>query len=201
MWGLRGNIPGLLWNFVAGVLLSWLFFILIPRLVPPAYMNWYDQFGGQISLNMVLQAIVAGLVEVLAFTRLIPGYEVAFPLLAGIILGFVGFWVGIGKGHTDYADRRNAAVFRKAAFWLSIIFAGVLFYRVGGYDAIMAAVKSNGSYYTNYQIVTVIQYASGALITGLLIFFIACVLASIHYRLEKYLGTYYQALLNPTGRQ
>ena len=204
MWGLRGGIPGLAWNFVAGALLALLPFLVIPALVPLAFFNWYNQLGSQISFNVVLEAIATGLVDVLHFTDLLPGYAFTFPVIAGAILGFVGFWVGIGKGHTDYPVQRNASGFRKGAFWLSVLFGVVLLYRDSRYsviDATLQSTRNHGdSYYSNYLILNAIQYGSGALIGGLLIFFIACVLASNHYRLEKYLRTRYQTLLNPPGR-
>jgi hypothetical protein len=202
MWGLRGGIPGLAWNFAAGALLTFLPFLLIPELFPSAFSNWYDQLGSQISFNVVLQAVATGLVDVLHFTDLFPGYSFTFPVVTGAILGFVGFWVGIGKGHTDYPDQRNASGFRQGAFWLSVLFVAVLLYRDGGYSVIGAALQNTGYYgiYRNYQILNAIQYGSGALIGWLLIFLIACILASIHYRLEKYVRNHYQALLNPAGR-
>ena len=204
-WGLRGDIPGLFWNAAAGGLLALLLFWLIPAIVPQSFFGWYDQVGSTISLGNVLQAIVAGLANTLRFDALIPGHPLAFPLVVAAVMGFVGFWTGIGKGHSDYEERQNAAGFRKGVFWLSLFFVFYLLYPDGGYSAIGAAFQQGGnnlgSYYTNYLIMNALQYSISALLAGLLIFLLACLLASVHYRLENALRYHYWAMLNPPGRQ
>src|SRR5712692_2481361 len=116
-WGLRGDIPGLLWNAVSGGVLALLVFWLIPAFVPRSFFDWTNQAGSGLSLGTALQAILVGLVNVLHFNALIPGHSLAFPLIVAAMLGFVGFWTGIGKGHDDYIERQNAAGFRKGAGW------------------------------------------------------------------------------------
>ncbi|HKV57690.1 MAG TPA: hypothetical protein VJO32_05390 [Ktedonobacteraceae bacterium] len=205
-WGLRGDIPGLLWNAVAGGILALLVFWLIPALVPQSVFNWVSQLANGLSLGTVLQAILAGLVNVLHFDAFIPGHHVAFPLVVAAMLGFVGFWTGIGKGYDDYKERKNAAGFRKGAGWLAVLFTLYLLFPDGGYRAIGAAFQYGGSSYygsdyKNYLILSAIQYCVSALLAWLLIFLLACLLAFIHYRLERYVRNQNRALLDPPGRQ
>jgi hypothetical protein len=205
-WGLRGDIPGLLWNAAAGGLLALFLFWMIPALVPQTFFSWPDQVGGQLSLGNVFQAILAGLVNGLHFDALIPGHPLAFPLVVAAIMGFVGFWVGIGKGHSNYNEQQNARGFRVGAFWLSLCYILYLVYPNGGYSAIGAALQNGGnsyygSDYRNYLIVNALQYSISALLIGLLIVLIARILAFVHYRLEIYLCDHYRAMLNPNGRR
>lgn len=205
MWGLRGDIPGLFWNAAAGGLLALFLFWLIPALVPQTFFGWPGQVGSQLSPGTILQAVLAGLANTLRFDGLIPGYPLAFPLVVAAIMGFVGLWTGIGKGHSDYKERQNAAGFRKGAFWLSLFYVFYLLYPDGGYSAIGAAFQQGGnnfgSYDTSYLIMNALQYSISALLAGLLIFLLACLLASVHYRLEKALRYHYGAMLNPPGRR
>jgi hypothetical protein len=205
-WGLRGDIPGLVWNALTGGLLALLVFWLIPALVPQSFFYWANQVGSELSPGAILQAILAGIVDVLHFDALIPGHPLAFPLVIAAMLGFVGFWTGIGKGHDDYKERQNAAGFRIGAFWLAAIYTFYLLYPDGGYSAIGAAFQYGGSSYygsdyRNYLIVNAIQYSVSALLVWLLIFLLACLLAFVHYRLERYVRYQNRALLDPPGRR
>jgi hypothetical protein len=111
-------------------------------------------------------------------------------------MGFVGFWTAIGKGHSDYKARQNAASFRIGAFWLSLLYMLYLLYPDGAYNSFGVAYQwsSSGRDYTTYLV-------TSAPFAGLLIFLLACFLASVHYRLEKYIRYHYRAMLNPTGRR
>lgn len=205
-WGLRGGIPGLAWNSVAGGLLALLLFWLIPALIPQLFFSWPEQVGNGLTLGIILQAILAGLAYALRFDALLPGYTLAFPLVVVAILGLAGFWTGRGKGHSDYKERQNAKEFRLCVFLASVIYPFYLMYPDGGYSAIGAAFQYGGSdyygsEYRNYLIVNAIQYSAGALLVWLLIFIIACLLASVHYRLERYLLYQNGVLLNPPGRR
>ncbi len=210
-WGLRGGMVGLLWNFAAGTLLALFFFLLVPAVVSQTYLDWGTQLNSQLSSGIVLEAIATGFVDALQFAQFIPHHPIAFPFIVGAVLGFVGFWVGLGKGHMDYTERRNAVGFRKGAFLLSALYVPLLLYFDGGFITIPVGFQALGRYstsyssgasiYVNYQIVTAIQYMVGGILAGCLIFLLACILASIRYRLEKYVRNRYQALLDPPGRQ
>ena len=204
--GLRGGIPGLLWNAVAGSILALPVFWLIPALVPQSFFNWPEQVSNGVSLGSVLQAILAGLANVLRFDAFFPGHPLAFPLIVAAMLAFVGFWTGIGKGHEDYKEYKNAAGFRAGAGWLAALFTFYLLAPYGGYSAIGSAFQYGGSSlygsgYKKYLILNAIQYSVSALLFWLLIFLLACLLASIHYRLERYVRYQNRALLDPPGRQ
>ena len=201
VWGLRGNIPGLLWNAAAGALLAVILLWLIPALIPQTFLGWSDQVGSNLSLGIIVQACLAGLVSMLRFDAIIPGHAMGFPWVVAALLGFVGFWVGIGKGHSDYQERQNAAGFRKGAFWLALCYVLYLLYPEGGYSAISTAFQYGNSIYRNYLIVNGIQYSISALLLWMLIFLIACLLAFLHYRVEKLLRYQNREMLNPPGRQ
>ncbi len=208
MWGVRGGIPGFGWNFVTGILLTLMLTAIlagiISAIVPQAYFNLNEQPIDQLSFGIVLQAIAAGLVNVLHFSNFIPSHGFAFPLVAGVILGLAGFCIGRGKGHADYADRRNAVAFRKLLVWFSLIFAGILLWRDGGFSAIVDVSKSNTGYYSNGPgiplVVIALQVVLGTLLAALLFFLVGCILSSIHYRLEKNLRKRYAPLTDLPGR-
>jgi hypothetical protein len=196
MWGLRGGIPGMFWNAAAGGLLAMILSWLIPALLSQSVFGRPEKMSTTWSLGSMMQAIIAGLVNVLRFGALMPGHRLAFPLVVAAIMGFVGFWTGIGKGHSDYKERRNAASFRIGAFWLSLLYVFYLLYPDGAYNSFgpVYQYSSLGIDYTTYLV-------TSAPFAGLLIFLLACFLASVHYRLEKYIRYQNRTMLNPTGRR
>jgi len=180
MWGLRGGIPGLLWNAAAGGLLAMILSWVIPALVSQSLFDRPEKVSTIWFPGNMLQAVITGLLNVLRFGALIPVHRLAFPLVVAAIMGFVGFWTGIGKGHSDYQARQNASNFRIRAFWISLIYMLYLLYPDGAYNS--------------FQV-------TSAPFAGLLIFLLACLLASVHYRLERYIRYHYRAMLNPSGRR
>ena len=196
IWGLRGGIPGLFWNAAAGGLLAVFLSWLIPALVSQSLFDRPEKVSTTWFPGSMLQAVITGLLNVLRFGALMPVHRLAFPLVVAAIMGFVGFWTAIGKGHSDYKARQNAASFRIGAFWLSLLYMLYLLYPDGAYNSFGVAYQwsSSGRDYTTY-LVTSSPFA------GLLIFLLACFLASVHYRLEKYIRYHYRAMLNPTGRR
>ncbi len=196
MWGLRGGIPGLFWNAAAGGLLAMILSWLIPALVSQSLFDRPEKVSTPWFLGSMSQAVIIGLLNVLRFGALIPVHRLAFPLVVAAIMGFVGFWTGIGKGHSDYKERKNAASFRIGAFWLSMLYVFYLLYPDGAYYSFGAAFQhsSFGSDYTTYLV-------TSAPFAGLLIFLLACFLASVHYRLEKYICYQYRKMLNTSGRR
>jgi hypothetical protein len=195
MWGLRGGIPGLLWNAAAGGLLAVILSWLIPALVSQSFFDGPERVSATWSLGSMLHAIITGLVNVLRFDALIPEHRLAFPLVVAIIMGFVGFWTGIGKGYSDYKARRNAASFRIGAFWLALLYVFYLLYPGGASNSMGAAYQysSLSSGLTAYLVMS-------APCAGLLIFLLACLLASVHYRLEKYIRYQYRDMFDPSRR-
>lgn len=196
MWGLRGGIPGLFWNAAAGGLLAMILSWLIPALLSQSVFDRPEKVSAPWSLGSMLQAVITGLVNVQRFGSLTPGHRLAFPLVVAAIMGFVGFWTGIGKGHSNYKERNNAASFRKGAIWLSMLYVFYLLYPDGAYNSFGPAYQysSPGSGYATYLVIS-------APFAGLLIFLLACFLASVHYRLEKYIRYQYREMLNPSGRR
>jgi hypothetical protein len=196
IWGLRGGIPGLLWNAAAGGLLAMFLAWLIPALVSQSLFNWPEKVSTTWTLSSILQAVITGLLNVLRFGELMPVHRLAFPLVVAAIMGFVGFWTGIGKGHSNYKVRQNAASFRIGAFWLSLLYMLYLLYPDATYYSSGTALQgsSSGRDYTTYLV-------ASAPFAGLLIFLLACFLASVHYRLEKYIRYHYREMLKPPGRR
>ncbi len=196
MWGLRGGFPGLFWNAAAGGLLAMILSWLIPALLSQSVFDRPEKVSTTWSLGSMLQAIITGLVNVQRFGALTPGHRLAFPLVVAAIMGFVGFWTGIGKGHSNYKERNNAASFRIGAFWLSMLYVFYLLYPDGAFSSFGPAYQysSLGSGLTAYLVIS-------APFAGLLIFLLACFLASVHYRLEKYIRYQYREMLNPSGRR
>ena len=199
--GLRGNIPALLWNFLAGTLLALLPFLLIPALVPASYSFWYISLGSANLLGVILQAVAAGFVQLLMFSHPL----LSFPFMAGSLMGFTAFWIGLGKGHMDYTAKNHSSNFRKTMFWLAFVFTLTLMYFTGWLSAIGAALQNfndfaiNGQY-MSYEGVACLQAIGGGLLFLLFVFLLACILAAIETRVERFLRQHYKSLLEPVGR-
>lgn len=208
LWGLRGWIPGFGWSFAPGALLTVILTAIISgiiaRIVPQAYFNLSGLPIDQLSFGMVLQAAAAGLVNVLHFSDFLPGHELAFPLVAGTLLGLAGGIAGCGKGHADFTGGRHAKAFLKWVAGFSAILLLMLLWRDGGFSAISAA-NSNSGYYgsgpNNYLALIALQAVLGTLLAALFFFLSGCVLALIQYHLEKYLRRRYASLTDLPGRR
>jgi hypothetical protein len=192
-WGLRGGLVGLAWNFAAGWVLAFLLYLLIPALVPTAYLSQASYDG---SFGAFMRYLLVGIAALLR--PLGPGYVLAdkFPLIVGAITGLVGFSVGYGKGHTNYTEKQGASTFRVWTFWLSLAFAIVLLVLDQGGYALGQLLQGAGA----YAFPKAILLAGGAIMIGILTFIIAAIVAAVRYWLEKHLRDRYKELLNPPGR-
>lgn len=196
-WGLRGGLIGMIWNFAAGALLAFLLTVLIQDI--PA--SWLYASTNDVSFSSIMQNLVAGTIGQLQQPlREIPTFWNSFPVIVGGITGLVGFGVGNFKGHTDYSEKRGASAFRKWAFWLSVAFTIVLLILDQGGYAIGQAFQYGQGYKGGSYVLNAFLLGGGSIIIGILTFIIACVIASIRYRVEKYLRARYKELLNPPGR-
>jgi len=175
----------LAWNFAAGALLAFLVYLLIPAIVPVSYLY---QTTSDVSFSTFMQNVIAGTVALLS---------PQFPLIVGAITGLVGFGVGIGKGHTDYSEKHSAAHFRKWTFWLTCAFVvGLLIWDHAGL-AIGQALQYGSNYpFGSVYVLSAFLLSGGSLMLGIL----TCIIATIRYRVEKYLRKRYKELLNPSGR-
>lgn len=194
-WGLRGGLPGLFWNGLAGMVLALIPFLLISHLM---LLDAFSTAPAVVSPENILAQIKAASLLVVSPLEI---YTSSYPfvLVIGAIAGFAGFWTGIGKGHKDYVEKRGASVFRKWGFWCATGFAIALFFLDRGYEVI-GQMASYSSAYGQILTLAVIFYVAASVIAWLLIIVVACIIAAVRVRLEKYLRRRYAALLNPVGR-
>src|SRR5438477_5389122 len=108
----------------------------------------------------------------------------------------VGFGVGYGKGHVDYSEKLSASKFRKWTFWFCVVLVIVLLVLNQGWSAIGQALQYPGT----SAVLDAWYLAGGGIMIGILAFIIACIIATVRYRSEKYLRNRYKDLLNPPGR-
>lgn len=198
LWGLRGGLVGLAWNFGAGALLAFLLSLLL-KVIPTSYLY---ETTYEVSFGTIMQSLTIGTLEIMQqpLGDLPPAWWNTFPLIVGAITGLVGFGVGNFKGHTDYTEKRSASSFRIWTFWFALAFTIALLIVDQGGTAIAQAFQYGQGYNGNYAILYGLQLGGGSIILGILTFIIGCIVASARYRIEKYLRTRYKELLNPPGR-
>ncbi|HLZ59156.1 MAG TPA: hypothetical protein VKR06_19605 [Ktedonosporobacter sp.] len=190
-WGLRGGLPGLFWNFVTGIALAFLAFRVVVLVPLGHYLFWAPASVGTISFGDVMNATLAGLAGMIADSG-----NSSF-LAVGAMLGLVGLCVGSGKGHANYQPGQNAKSFRKGSFWLILLAVIALLTLNHGWETIGYALSSGSR---NPDLVQWgLYYGLGGLMVGILVFIIACITASIHTRLERFLRRRYRHLLHPEG--
>ena len=191
-WGLRGDLPGLVWNAVAGFLLALIFSWLLLKIVSPAYSQWLRAWAGKpLNLTGVLLACLGGFLGELQH---VPHLSVT--LITGVISGILGFFTGFGKGHTSYTASNSAQTFRKAALWASILLFFVLLFLLDGYKTIGFALQKGG----DNMAVAALFVGGGSLLTSLLVWLILHIISMIRIWGEKALRTRYATLLTPKGR-
>lgn len=198
LWGLRGGLVGLAWNFAAGVLLAFLISLLL-RAIPA---SWLNETTYDVSFGTIMQNLIAGTTGLLQqpLGDLPPVWWNSFPLIVGAITGLVGFGIGNFKGHTDYTEERGARSFRIWTFWFAVAFVITLLIVDQGGTAIVQAFQYGQGYNGNYAVLSAFWLGGGSIMLGILTFIIGCIVAAARYRVEKYLRERYKELLHPPGR-
>jgi hypothetical protein len=187
-FGLRGGFVGLFWHFVGAALLALLPFLLVQKLMPQEFLYLLST---DITVNTVLQRVGGGVLFAMQFLQ----YK--FILITAGIVGFVGFWTGISRGHEDYTTKRGAHTLRLGGFWLALIFAIILPF----WDQGSSLLTQSYYYNKNIQILNIIYFVGASIVIWLLIFLITLILAAIRAKLEQALRAHYAFLLNPPGRE
>ncbi|HLG64595.1 MAG TPA: hypothetical protein VKY19_21835 [Ktedonosporobacter sp.] len=187
-WGLRGGIPALFWNAIAGTALSFLVFHLVETLFSRSLSSPLHN-GSSLSFSTLLDASLAGMVQTLTALGNTAIWSMA------LIGGVVGFCVGIGKGHMNYPQGKNAQRFRTGTFWLVLLAVVVLLSKDQGWTVLGEALQFGGRF-----IPAAFYIVLGDILLGTLAFLIFCLLAFFHSLLEKFLRRRYEKLLHPVGR-
>jgi len=191
-FGLRGDIPGLVWNAGIGMLLAFTISQVLFKTVHLPYNQWYSEASAYLDASGVLHVCFIGF---FTFLQQIP--HISFILITGIITGITGLFTGIGKGHTSYRERDSRHSFVKSTFLLSLLFFPVLLYLTDSYPVLQAAV----SYSSNSNTVAILFDMGGSFLICCLIFLIACMIARIRTWTEKILRIQYKELLTPKTRE
>lgn len=192
-WGLRGGVPALLLNFLAGALLAFLPLGLFSILLNNA--GLFNP-GPVLSVGTVVQALFLNGMQ---FLTTFLGAR--FLLAMGIICSLAGYFVGYGKGHTDYTEIRGRSGYRKGGFWLALLAALVLVIWDQGYQVVNSAFQANPAYYGTYLIYAALAIVGASLILWIVAWVITWSVASIRLRLERYLRQRYSQLFYPVERR
>jgi hypothetical protein len=198
--GLRGDLPGFVWNALLGMLLAFISSQLLLQNIHIPSSVWYAQALKGITIISFLQISVSGLFGAL---RHLP--RVSFVQATGIIMGIAGFFTGFGKGHASYKAREGARGFIKGTFWFSFLFLPILLFLVDGYRTLSYAISpgknhSVSSPGVNHNVLLAISSIGGSFLLCCLIFLLACIAALTRTGIEKFLRKSYAALLTPKGR-
>jgi hypothetical protein len=172
-WGLRGGLPGLIGNAVAGLALSLIIFLLILHVqyINPSYF-----------VNKVLLASIDGMGD--TFTPF-PGDK--FILITGAVTGILGSVIGWKKGHTHYHETKNAKNYTDAGRTCSLFF--ILLYWILQYNPF------NGLSWGWPLFIQVME----SLLTGLLFLLVIYLLFFMRFLIERLLRQRYSELLKPQG--
>ncbi len=188
LFGLRGNLPGLFWSALPGLLLALLFFQLLPGLFFP----WYAASSESVSQWEFLTLCITYLNFILSFSAPYSVWAIA------AMAAWAGLCVGFGKGHNEfdsmrgYDARRGAKAFRGWFFWL---FAPGAVLALSLLDGDLRALFS-GQMAPEVSIALPLAY----LVLWLLILLIAVLIAWLRSRLEIFIRRRYASLLDLPGR-
>ncbi len=187
IFGLRGNVIGLLWHAIAAGLLALLSLNLIPLFlhIATVYVS-----PDTITAEMLLHTIGNGTLFALQFLG------VRFVLITATLAGLAGFWSGLGKGHDDYTARRGI---RTLLTW-GIVTSLLVTIGLPFWDQTASFVSQNGLISSNAQLLALFFVLGASLILWLLISLILTLLAFGHASMECILRKRYASLLYPPGR-
>jgi hypothetical protein len=193
LWGLRGGLPALVLNAIAGLVLAFLPFGLFSILLNnPGLFHAHSD----LSVGTVLQTLLLGGTQYLMTfldTRLLLGI--------GILTGIVGYFVGYGKGHTDYTEDNGVSGFRRGGFWLALLAAIALIIWDQGYTVVNEAFMQNPAYYGSDSMYVALMFVGASLVLWVVIWIVTWSVASIRRRLERYARQSYRQLLQPAERK
>lgn len=186
--GLRGSLPALFWNFVAGGALAFILFQLVLPLVLKNYLSWLPDAHSVVNPASLISAMLGGTARM--YSR-ISGNILALGF--GLLAGCVGFLVGNGRGHSNYPVKKNARSFRKGGFWLLMLTVLVLIANNPNWSN---PDKLAGTALNLFEFSILLS----SLMLGILSLLLVWLLAWLRSRLETFLFKYSQALLNPEGK-
>jgi hypothetical protein len=179
-WGLRGGLPGLIENAIAGLAMSLIIFLLVLTFVHVQYSDPKDFF------NTLLLASIDGMGGIVTSFL---GYK--FILITGAVTGILGSLIGWKEGHAHYSATKNAKDYTSAGKMCCLLFFLILLYLSWGYEP---AGVVDGAWLRFAQVV-------GSLLTSLLFLIVICILVFIRFLVEWLLRQSYSELLKPQGSQ
>ncbi len=189
LWGLRGGLPGLLWNFLAGFVLAYIPFLLASssgQYLSGQYLSGSDQ---------LVPSLLQGTAFVIGWSISVPQYigsSWSFPQFVGAITGIAGLFAAIGQGHIETSEKQNSSQFRKWTTWLTLIVMFSLFIFIGNVTGLLNYLFSGDS--------SAEEFLGGIVITCVLIFILNGIIAYLRQRLERWVRARYEDLLHPFGR-
>jgi hypothetical protein len=187
-WGLRGGIPGLFWNSIAAVIISFILLNLLPVFIPDTWFPVLATSGDQ-TVPFLQAALLAGKLVLVHL-------HYTFILVNVLIIGIAGLLVGIHKGHMDYNTRTGARHFRTLTTWLSLILAITLPIWAQEAQYIGALIGRS----TPAGWITAASYIGSCTLIWLSLFLIAQIIAIIRIYLENFLRSHFARLLDLPGR-
>jgi hypothetical protein len=182
-WGLRGGWPGLVRNFLAGVAVSLIFFLLIiafVRVPSPLESN-----------SFLSSAFQAGILGTISMISSFLSYK--FVLFTGALAGVIGSVIGWKKGYADYSDKQNARNYMTAGFWSSLVSISLLLYASWGYHIAASYGLLLDDHWLRFAQI------AGCLLVGLLMYLSIWVLSLMRRLVEQRLRRNYSSLLKPQG--
>jgi hypothetical protein len=184
-WGLRGDLPGFVWNFVSGSALAIFVLLFLWSFAIPLHVFWQGQIQhGGMTIGTTLEIGLMGAIDFLG------QLHVGFVLIVGLITGSIGAYTGLRKGHANYREKQSARIFKRASLYLILPFFIVLLIWGANHEP---AVSSN---------IPIIPWLmGGSLLVSLFTVLIIYAITVIRSRVEQYLRLYYADLLNPPGKE
>jgi hypothetical protein len=185
LWGLRGGLPGLAWQGLAGVVLAQVALICAHAWIPATTF-----LTDQAALTPFVQALLSGIN--LAVTMQ-PGE--GFVLLAGAVIGCIGSVAGLRRGHTEYpASQQKEEIQGQGKVWAILLFCGLGFWQYSAFSQLLAGSGDPFS-----LALAVVRLATASLFCSLLLLLLINILIVVRLGWERSLRRQYRALLHPQG--